>query len=166
METVAGTVRRLLHTLEEELVAIASEELGALGSDGGDGMHDAGQQAQDERKQHVYCRNRGACSSIERAVISNNLQVGSVSKMEREVLESGMMCESRQEVTLPPLAAHRLERAKEHNSSNASAFLSTAQARAEFHRAYGPLQRANAFLGRIQGLRTIPVCVHLSTLKA
>jgi hypothetical protein len=38
------------------LVAITGEELGALGSDGGNGVHDAGHEAQDEEEQHVDCR--------------------------------------------------------------------------------------------------------------
>jgi hypothetical protein len=47
-----------LHTLEEELVAITGEELGALCSDGGNGVHDAGQKAEDEEEQHL-CRQDG-----------------------------------------------------------------------------------------------------------
>jgi hypothetical protein len=64
------------HTLEEELVTIAGEELGAFGSNGGDGMRDAGQKAQDDKKHRACCRAAGVRSSVERAEISNNCGSG------------------------------------------------------------------------------------------
>ena len=42
-----------MRTLDEELVAIAGEELGALGGDGRDGQHLAEQGGEDEEQQHA-----------------------------------------------------------------------------------------------------------------
>lgn len=62
VESMTGACSEEQHTLQEELVAITGEELGAFCSDGGNGVRDAGQKAQQEEEQHLqWLDDRRSC---------------------------------------------------------------------------------------------------------